>query len=56
MRMPSIYEKLDNHNRDGINMLFGDGHVEFIVLDRAVEMIEEAQQKQPGALPNDGGL
>ncbi len=36
-----LYEPLTNHDRDGMNVLFGDGHVEFIVKQRAEKMIAE---------------
>lgn len=35
-----IYEPLANHDNDGINILFGDGHAEFIDRDRARKLIE----------------
>jgi len=39
-----LYEPLSNHNKDGINVLFGDGHVEFISRSAAPQMIGELQQ------------
>jgi prepilin-type processing-associated H-X9-DG protein len=42
------YERPDGLE-DGINILFGDGHIEFVRMEQAMEMIE-AQQLQP-ALP-----
>lgn len=38
-----VHEKLDNHDHDGINMLFGDGHVEFMQLELAMELIERSR-------------
>ncbi|MFI5381899.1 MAG: DUF3352 domain-containing protein [Tepidisphaerales bacterium] len=35
------YEKFDDHGGDGINVLFNDGHVEWMRLDAAKEMIEK---------------
>ena len=28
---------------DGLNILFGDGHVEFVIMPRALQMIEAAK-------------
>jgi prepilin-type processing-associated H-X9-DG protein len=36
------YEKDDNHGGDGINVLFGDGHVEFLKLDQAHKFINDS--------------
>lgn len=33
---------------DGINILFGDGHVEFILMEQALQMIEEQKQAAGG--------
>ncbi|MGE5609423.1 MAG: DUF3352 domain-containing protein [Bacillota bacterium] len=37
------YEKPENHDREGVNMLFGDGHVEWVPLGRAMNMIQKQQ-------------
>lgn len=42
------YEKPEIHNGDGLNALFGDGHVEWNPVDRAMQMIQN-QQAQKGA-------
>ncbi len=39
------YDKLNNHERQGINMLFGDGHVEWNTLPRAIELIRKQEGK-----------
>jgi prepilin-type processing-associated H-X9-DG protein len=46
-----LYEPMTNHANDGINVLFGDGHVEFIVRARAQQLITQLQagQNPPGA-------
>lgn len=46
-----IYEKFDNHDGEGINILFGDSHVEFIKdMDHARELIEQSRAAtQPAA-------
>jgi len=41
------YERDENHDGDGMNMLFGDGHVEWVMMPRARQLIEE-QQGAPG--------
>jgi prepilin-type processing-associated H-X9-DG protein len=35
------YEKLEDHDNDGINVLFGDGHVEFIQREQAKVLIPD---------------
>ena len=40
------YEKPDAHGGQGMNMLFGDGHVEFEQMPVAVRMIQEQQAKK----------
>jgi prepilin-type processing-associated H-X9-DG protein len=40
-----LYEKRENHGRDGMNILFGDGHVEFDTMARAQSLIESSNQK-----------
>lgn len=50
----TVHENFENHDHDGINMLFGDGHVEFVLIDRAMEMIQKQPEKP--ALPRGGGL
>jgi prepilin-type processing-associated H-X9-DG protein len=39
-----IYEKPDDHDNQGINMLFGDGHVDWIPMPQALQMIRRQQQ------------
>ncbi len=36
-----VYEKPENHEFEGINVLFADGHVEFVMFDAALELIPE---------------
>jgi prepilin-type processing-associated H-X9-DG protein len=38
-----LYEPLSDHSGDGMNVLFGDGHVEFDVKQQAAGMIAEIQ-------------
>jgi prepilin-type processing-associated H-X9-DG protein len=40
-----LYEKRENHGRDGMNILFGDGHVEFNTMARAQSLIDSVNQK-----------
>ena len=46
------YEPMTNHSGDGTNILFGDGHVEFVTKNRAQALIRlvEAGQNPPGTL------
>jgi prepilin-type processing-associated H-X9-DG protein len=37
-----LYERTDNHAEDGINLLFGDGHVEWQAMPAAQQMIQKA--------------
>ncbi len=39
------YEKLDSGGNEGVNMLFGDGHVEFVSMPQAMKFIEESAPK-----------
>jgi prepilin-type processing-associated H-X9-DG protein len=48
----TVYEKLTDHGNDGINMLFGDGHVEFQMLKGAKDLL----QKQGVNGPKEGEL
>jgi prepilin-type processing-associated H-X9-DG protein len=41
-----LYEPLTNHNNDGINVLFGDGHVDFVPRAKAQPMIAEVNAGQ----------
>jgi prepilin-type processing-associated H-X9-DG protein len=50
-----IHEKQNNHDHDGMNLLYGDGHVEFQTLPDARQQIESSGKTDPN-LPNDGGL
>jgi prepilin-type processing-associated H-X9-DG protein len=36
-----VYEKPDSHNGDGMNILFGDGHVEFQRMSEAKKLIDQ---------------
>ena len=40
-----IYEKVEDHNNDGINMLYGDGHVDFSRMPQAMDMIQRQMQR-----------
>src|SRR5205814_1949600 len=40
-----LYEKDDDHDGDGMNLLFGDGHVEWANLASAKQLIAKAQKK-----------
>ena len=39
------YEKEDDHDQDGMNILYGDGHVEWQPMFRAREELQKAQNK-----------
>ena len=39
------YEKFENGHNQGVNMLFGDGHVEWVTMDQAVKFVEESAPK-----------
>ena len=36
-----LYERLGSHDGDGVNMLFGDGHVEFQMTDSAEQILQQ---------------
>jgi len=38
-----LYEPITNHNGDGVNLLFGDGHVEFFAKAQAEKALSELQ-------------
>ncbi|MGA2497351.1 MAG: DUF3352 domain-containing protein [Tepidisphaeraceae bacterium] len=40
-----VYEKLENHNGEGVNVLFNDGHVEWMMQEGAKKAIEEQTKK-----------
>jgi prepilin-type processing-associated H-X9-DG protein len=42
------YEKRDNHGGDGMNILFGDGHIEFLRMPDAKKMIEKTNAAKDG--------
>jgi prepilin-type processing-associated H-X9-DG protein len=42
-----LYEKFENHNGDGINMLYGDGHVEWQNMAGALRELERAGVQAP---------
>jgi prepilin-type processing-associated H-X9-DG protein len=50
------YEKDKDHGGDGINMLFGDGHVEFFTLPAAHQMIEKSGNPQGKSGNGNDGL
>jgi len=43
-----IYEKPENHEQQGMNLLFNDGHVEWMMMPDAMR---EIQKQQAGAAP-----
>jgi prepilin-type processing-associated H-X9-DG protein len=47
-----LYEKPDAHGGQGMNLLFGDGHVEWVMKDEAMKRIEDQQAGRKGG----GGL
>jgi prepilin-type processing-associated H-X9-DG protein len=47
-----LYEKPGAHGKQGMNMLFGDGHVEFQLMPNAMRMIQDQQAGRKGG----GGL
>jgi prepilin-type processing-associated H-X9-DG protein len=53
-----VYEKPGNHRQAGMNILFGDGHVEFDLMANAVKMIRDQHKTVagvtlPGVSPSD---
>jgi prepilin-type processing-associated H-X9-DG protein len=50
-----IHESSSAHDHEGMNMLYGDGHVEFQPLYEAQRQIESAGKTDTN-LPKDGGL
>ena len=44
-----VYERPGLHGGDGINILFGDGHVEWRNMSSATELIKKATEAQPKA-------
>jgi prepilin-type processing-associated H-X9-DG protein len=46
-----VYEKVDAHDGDGMNILYADGHAEFHMMRAAQEEIERTKKRQEG-----GGL
>jgi prepilin-type processing-associated H-X9-DG protein len=42
-----LYEKPDNHDEDGVNFLYGDGHVEW----QSMPVAQQEIQKAGGAAP-----
>jgi prepilin-type processing-associated H-X9-DG protein len=41
-----LYEKKDNHDEDGMNFLYADGHVEWQSMDVAEQLIKNAAEKE----------
>lgn len=39
-----LYEQPDDHDNDGVNILFGDGHVEFMVMPSAQRRIPQLNE------------
>jgi prepilin-type processing-associated H-X9-DG protein len=50
-----LYEKDGDHNNDGMNVLFADGHVEFMSLDAAHQLIQKSANGGGNAPANPGG-
>ncbi len=46
-----IYEPLQNHDRDGMNILFGDGHAEWLPAAKALEVISKIPATPPAHRP-----
>jgi prepilin-type processing-associated H-X9-DG protein len=44
---PLAYEKLGIHGKDGTNILFADGHVEFVRTEQAIKTIKDATGAEP---------
>ncbi|HEV2295217.1 MAG TPA: hypothetical protein VGR35_15295 [Tepidisphaeraceae bacterium] len=47
------YEHMHNHDHDGINLLFGDGHVEFFQRDGALRLLNEQNLAVEGAMADE---
>jgi prepilin-type processing-associated H-X9-DG protein len=50
-----LYEKDGDHAGDGMNVLFADGHVEFVPLDAAHQLIQKSTNGGPNAPATPGG-
>ena len=48
------YERPNNHEGEGMNLLFNDGHVEWMTLKPALDLIEK--QTAPANKPKGAGL
>ena len=44
-----VYEPLSNHNGEGANVLFGDGHSEFVTPDEFRRLIRDANDRSTSA-------
>ena len=44
-----LYEPLHHHDGEGINILFGDSHVQFFMIDEALELLAEQGIDVPSA-------
>jgi prepilin-type processing-associated H-X9-DG protein len=47
------YERMHNHDGDGINIVFGDGHVEFLLRAGAEKILREQNLAIQGAMADD---
>ena len=50
-----LYEPMSNHGGDGMNVLFLDGHVEFLTKRSAAAMVAQLQRGQNPPKPPPGG-
>ena len=46
-----LHEKPDAHGGQGMNLLYGDGHVEFMMRQDALRLIEKQQNTRKGGAP-----
>lgn len=45
-----VHEKPGSHNNYGMNILFGDGHVEWMITPEAMRAIEKSKQPKAGGI------
>ncbi|MBI1368426.1 MAG: hypothetical protein GC162_07195 [Planctomycetes bacterium] len=50
-----VYEKITDETDEGVNVGYGDGHVEFVDLDTAKDQLKKAGEKVPDVVPGAGG-